>query len=94
MSQATLSTDVLTLEEAAEYLRLPVEVVERHAEQGQIPGRAIDGQWRFLKSAVNRWLGGQDNGSNLLQQAGAFADDPSLGELLRTIYAERGRPEV
>ena len=31
MSQTALLADVLTLEEAADYLRLPVEAVEREA---------------------------------------------------------------
>ncbi len=37
MDRATLP-DVLTLEEASDYLRLPVEAVLRQASQGNIPG--------------------------------------------------------
>ncbi|MER3493721.1 MAG: DNA-binding protein [Mastigocladus sp. ERB_26_2] len=86
--------DVLTLEEASQYLRLPVEAVVRQASQGNIPGRKIENDWRFLKAAIDDWLRDQSNRSILLQQAGALADDDSLTELRATIYHARGRSEV
>ena len=55
MDRATLP-DVLTLEEASAYLRLPVAVVLRQASQGNIPGRKIEDNWRFLKIAIDDWL--------------------------------------
>jgi excisionase family DNA binding protein len=94
MSQVDTAAEVLTLEEAADYLRLAVEVVEQEANQGVIPARSVAGQWRFLKAALNDWLRGQDHRSVLLKQAGAFADDDTLGALLQNIYAHRGRTEV
>lgn len=92
--QAITLPNVLTLEEAAHYLRLPEEVVERQALRGQIPGRQIENTWRFLKAAIDDWLRGQSSRSILLQQAGIFADDEVLPELRQTIYAQRGRPET
>lgn len=87
-------SDVLTLEEAANYLRLPKETIERQAAQGQIPGRRIEDTWRFLKAAIDQWLRSQDNRTILLQQAAVLADDESLADLRAAIYAERGRPEA
>jgi excisionase family DNA binding protein len=55
MAQAILP-DVLTLEEASAYLRLPVAVILRQASQGNIPGRKIEDNWRFLKTAIDDWL--------------------------------------
>mgnify|MGYP001316354504 CR=1 FL=1 len=94
MSQITTSPEVLTLEEVASYLRLPPETIERQATQGRIPGRQIEDTWRFLKDAINDWLRSQDSRTLLLQQAGALANDESLPELRRQIYAGRGRPET
>jgi excisionase family DNA binding protein len=74
MDRATLP-DVLTLEEASDYLRLPVEAVLRQASQGNIPGRKIENNWRFLKTAIDDWLRSQSNRTILLHQAGA---DPYL----------------
>jgi len=92
MSQLVLS-EVLTLEEAADYLKLPLETIDRIARQGQLPGRRIEDTWRFLKSAIGDWLRAQDSRAILLQQADALKDDPYLDELLAMIYRDRGRPE-
>ena len=42
MSQVMMMPDVLTLEEGANYLRLPKEAIQREATGGRIPGRQID----------------------------------------------------
>ena len=94
MSQAMSMPDVLTLEEVADYLRLPKETIERQANRGRIPGRRVEDTWRFLKAAINDWLRSQDSRVILLQQAGALAADDTLPELRTAIYAARGRPEA
>ncbi|MGL5795119.1 MAG: helix-turn-helix domain-containing protein [Waterburya sp.] len=86
--------DILTLEETSEYLRLPVETVLNQALKGNLPGRKIEENWRFLKSAIDDWLSSQSSVSILLNQAGALADDDSLEELRATIYQTRGRSEI
>ena len=86
--------DILTLEETSEYLRLPVEIVLNQALKGDIPGRQIGDNWRFLKSAINDWLRSKDSRSILLSQAGAFANDDSLTKLRETVYQARGRSEI
>ena len=94
MNHTDIATDVLTLSEAAEYLRLSPETVERQAAQGNIPGQLIEGTWRFLHAALEDWLRHRDSRVVLLQQAGVLADDERLPELLGSIYKARGRPEV
>jgi excisionase family DNA binding protein len=94
MSQATLLPDVLTLEEAAKYLRLSKDILERQVLKGNIPGKRIEDTWRFLKAALDDWLRSQDSRTVLLQQAGVFAQDETLEELRRDIYRQRGRLEV
>jgi excisionase family DNA binding protein len=89
-----MRSDVLTLEELADYLKLPSDMVLDQANQGKLPGRKIEDTWRFLKSAIDDWLRAQDSRTILLQQAGAFADDPDLPEIRQKIYADRGRSEV
>lgn len=94
MSPAIMMPEVLTLEEAANYLRLPKETVERQAARGLIPGRRIEDTWRFLKAALDDWLRSRDSRTILLQQVGALATDETLPALRAGIYAERGRPET
>jgi excisionase family DNA binding protein len=54
----TLSTvrNIMTLEEVADYLRVPPDVVLAQVQLGQLPGRKLDRHWRFLKSAIDGWL--------------------------------------
>ena len=86
--------DVLTLEQASGYLQLSTEIVIDQALKGNIPGRKIENDWRFLKSAIDEWLSAKSSSSILLAQAGAFADDDSLDRLRSSIYKSRERPEI
>jgi excisionase family DNA binding protein len=85
---------VLTLEEAAAYLRLSPETVARQVSQGEIPGRQVGTEWRFLQSALDEWLSTRDTRQALLRYAGSFASDEALGELRVEAYRQRGRPET
>jgi excisionase family DNA binding protein len=51
--------EVLTLEEAAALLRLPVETVRGSALTGELPGRAFGDEWRFARAALLAWLAGE-----------------------------------
>ena len=51
---------VLTLSEAAAYLRVRPHALARLAEDGLIPGFQIDGRWRFTKSSLDEWLAQHD----------------------------------
>jgi excisionase family DNA binding protein len=86
--------DILTLEEAAAYLRLSRETVVEQALKGNIPGRKIENDWRFLKLAIDDWLRSKNSSSVLLSQAGALADDESIEQLRVSIYQARERPEA
>jgi excisionase family DNA binding protein len=83
--------DVLTLEELADYLRISAELASSQAASGQLPGRKIGDNWRFLRTAIDDWLRSQDARSVLLQQAGALADDENLMLLNDQIMKERLR---
>jgi hypothetical protein len=86
--------EILTLEEASIYLRLPIEIVVSQAAKGNIPGRKIEDDWRFLKVAVDDWLRAKNSRLILISQAGAFADDDSLSQMREDIYKARERPEI
>ena len=49
-------SDILTLEEAAQYLRLTSDVLRRSAQKSQVPGKLFEGEWRFSKVAIDRWI--------------------------------------
>ena len=48
--------EVLTLDEAAALLRLPIEAVRARAIAADLPGRAFAGEWRFSRAALMAWL--------------------------------------
>lgn len=50
--------EVLTLEEAAELLRLGPAAARAAAEAGEIPGRRIGGRWRFSRRRLMAWVEG------------------------------------
>jgi len=87
--------EVLTLSEAAAYLRVPeADVVRLTSTQG-LPGRLIGSEWRFSKSALQDWLRTpppRPSKEAMLSSIGAWQDDPYLEEMLKGIYRRRGRP--
>jgi excisionase family DNA binding protein len=86
--------DVLTLDEAAAYLRVAPDAVLRMIGDEQLPARRFGADWRFSKSAVHAWLGTPGPKRGLSSHFGELKDDPYLEEMLRDIYAQRGRPET
>lgn len=91
----SVSSDVLTLEEAAAFFRTdPADVLRLVGPEG-LPGRIVGGQWRFLKSALEDWLrtSVKPSSKEAMQSViGAWKDDQSLDELLADNYRHRGRP--
>ena len=89
MPETLTIPEVLTLDDAAHFLKLSPEAVARQAEAGYIPGRQVEGSWRFLLSRLEEWLGQRDSKAIFLAQAGAFQDDESMDELVAEIYKAR-----
>ncbi|NTY01150.1 helix-turn-helix domain-containing protein [Deinococcus sp. JMULE3] len=57
MNEATTPTDeVLTLEELAAYLKVSETTAYTLVRSGEIPGRKVGREWRFLKARVTHWL--------------------------------------
>ena len=47
---------VLTLTEAAVFLRVNDKALAEKAAAGEVPARQIGGEWRFLRQALVDWL--------------------------------------
>lgn len=48
--------DILSLEEAAKYLRVATVTLGRRVRAGEVPGRKVGNQWRFSREALDSWL--------------------------------------
>src|SRR5438309_11758601 len=94
---ADQASEVLTLGEAAAYLRVPEQDVLRLANLQELPGRQIGNEWRFLKAGLRDWLRTPARNSGkeaLLALAGAWKDDPDIEEIVRQAHRRRGRPRT
>ena len=56
----TAAPEVMTLEDAADLLRIDTATVGAMAEDGTLPGRKLGDEWRFTRDAILRWLSGDD----------------------------------
>ena len=89
--------EVLTLAEAAAYLRVPEAEVVRMVGPRGLPGRLIGSEWRFSKTALDQWLRtppAPSTKESLLALTGVWKGDPDVEEMLREIYRQRGRPMI
>jgi excisionase family DNA binding protein len=51
---------VLTVAQVAELLQVEERAVAELARKGQLPGRKVGTEWRFVRRAVLEWLAGGD----------------------------------
>jgi excisionase family DNA binding protein len=65
--RAAPPNEVMTLSEAAAFLRLGEAQLERSADKSEVPARRIAGQWRFSRTALLAWL---DGAASLPDEAG------------------------
>lgn len=89
--------EVLTLSEAAAYLRLSEADTVRLVHSQDLPGRYTGSEWRFLKAALQQWLSTGSPTSQSRKEAqlaliGAWKDDPDIEEIVREAHKRRGRP--
>lgn len=52
-----VSKDVLTTEEAAQFLEVSVWTVRQMAHNAELPARKVGRAWRFSRQALLDWLG-------------------------------------
>jgi excisionase family DNA binding protein len=48
--------EVLTPEQAAQLLQVAAQIVIALAESGELPGRKLNGEWRFSRAGLVAWL--------------------------------------
>jgi len=47
---------ILTIDELAEYLKIPKSTLYKLAQDGRIPGQKVGRHWRFRRDVIDRWL--------------------------------------
>lgn len=51
-----MQTDILTIREVSEYLKLNEKTTYRLVSEGKIPGFKVGGAWRFKKTEIDAWI--------------------------------------
>ncbi len=54
--------DIMTIEEVADYLRVPVSSVYKLAQRGKIPASKVGRHWRFRREFIDQWIDEQAHG--------------------------------
>jgi excisionase family DNA binding protein len=91
-----LMMEVLTLSEAAAYLRLPEADVVRLVKEQSLPARRLGNEWRFLQTAIRDRLrsGPGSNKEAWMALAGVWKDDPYVEKELEEIYQRRRQSDA
>ena len=50
---------VMTVEELADYLKMKVVTIYKHAQEGKLPGFKVGSKWRFKKDTIDEWIKSQ-----------------------------------
>jgi len=51
-----MDTDLMTLKDLAEYLKMSDRTLYGYAQKGLLPGIKIGSAWRFRKADIDQWL--------------------------------------
>ena len=87
--------DIMTLAEAASFLRVSEDGLKVDAANGKVPARLIVGEWRFSRDKLLDWLGHCETKSRpyskerILALSGVWKDDPTVDAMVEEIYRQR-----
>jgi excisionase family DNA binding protein len=56
-----MTSDIMTIQEVCEYLKLNDKTAYRLAAEGKIPGFKVGGSWRFRRGEIEKWIEEQEN---------------------------------
>ena len=77
---AAQSPEIMTAEEAADFLRLPLTSLLRQTREGHIPGAKIGRTWRFSRRLLLEWL-----------EDASLPEDDDLAQIVLERVAAKGK---
>jgi excisionase family DNA binding protein len=66
--------EILTVDEAAELLRIPRSTVYKLAQLGKIPAQKVGRHWRFHRDTLVDWIAGK----NQSEEKNLYPADPAV----------------
>jgi len=79
---------LMTVKDAAQYLKLNYMTVYKLAQKGKIPASKVGGNWRFKKEILDEWLASQCVGVERVVLV--VDDDARIRDLLKYVILKRG----
>ena len=81
-------SELMTLAEVADYLRVTQKTIYRLLEQGKIPATKVGRQWRFRKKSIDEWLNkqGKQAKANIL----VIDDEEIIRDLIKETLEDYG----
>jgi excisionase family DNA binding protein len=79
---------LMTVKEAAAYLRLNYMTLYRLVREGKIPALKVGGNWRFKKTMLDQWLSSKSRASR--GEVLVVDDDPRIREVIEDFIALQG----
>jgi len=55
-----MSSQMMTVEEVASYLKMKSVTIYKHAQKGKIPAFKVGSSWRFKRSTIDEWIALQE----------------------------------
>lgn len=84
-------TELMTLEEMANYLRVTQKTIHRLLERGTIPAMKVGRQWRFDKASIDIWLHNKSVGTEAKEaKILVVDDDETICTLFKDALEETG----
>jgi len=81
-------TQLMTLQEMADYLRVTEKTIYRLLRRGKIPATKVGNQWRFDKTLVDEWL--QRNSVGTKANILVIDDEETIRSLFKETLEELG----
>ena len=72
--------EILTMEQAADYLQVSTRTLQRMVADGRAPGRQVGSQWRFDREQLREWVRGEPSSPAEREQAGRALSQRELVE--------------
>jgi excisionase family DNA binding protein len=80
------NSEMMTVNEVAEYLKMNSMTIYRMAQQGRIPASKILGCWRFSRRDIEAWIKSQEfQPSKIL----VIDDDPVIGTMIKNALGRK-----
>ena len=81
-------SELMTLSEVADYLRVTKKTIYRLLEQGKIPSTKVGRQWRFNREVINDWL--SEHTKKIVANILVVDDEEIIRALIKETLEEHG----